>query len=30
VNHHETKSSVIQLLPSFYGLTNKDPYKQLY
>jgi len=29
VNHYEIKSSVIQLLPSFYGLTNEDPYKHL-
>ena len=29
VNHYETKSSVIQLLPSFYRLTNEDPYKHL-
>ena len=29
VNHYDIKSSVIQLLPSFYGLTNKDPYKHL-
>jgi len=28
-NHYEIKSSVIQLLPSFYELTNKDPYKHL-
>ena len=26
-NHYEIKSSVIQLLPSFYGLNNEDPYK---
>ncbi len=26
---YEIKSSVIQMLPSFYGLTNEDPYKHL-
>jgi len=29
VNHYEIKSSVIQLLPSFYELTNEDPYNHL-
>ena len=29
VNHYKIKSSVIQFLPSFYGLANKDPYKYL-
>jgi len=29
-NHYEIKSSIIQLLPSFYGLNNEDPYKHLY
>ena len=29
VNHYKIKSSVIQLLSSFYGLNNKDPYKHL-
>ena len=28
-NYFEIKSSVIQLLPSFYGLTNDDPYKHV-
>jgi len=28
-NHYEIKSSVIKLLPSFYGLNKKDPYKHL-
>jgi len=28
-NHYEIKSSVIQLLLSFYGLNNEDPYKHL-
>ena len=27
--HYEIKSSTIQMLPSFYGLTNEDPYKHL-
>ena len=27
--HYEIKSSVIQMLPSFYGLNNEDPYKHL-
>ena len=26
---YEIKSSIIQMLPSFYGLTNEDPYKHL-
>ena len=26
---YEIKSSVIQMLPSFYGLANEDPYKHL-
>ena len=26
-NHYEIKSSIIQLLTSFYGLNNEDPYK---
>ena len=26
---YEIKSSVIQMLPSFYGLNNEDPYKHL-
>ena len=26
---YEIKSSTIQMLPSFYGLTNEDPYKHL-
>ena len=26
---YEINSSVIQMLPSFYGLTNEDPYKRL-
>jgi len=29
VNYCKIKSSGIQLLPSFYGVTNKDPYKHL-
>ena len=29
VNQYEIKSSVIQLLPSFHGLSNEDPYKHL-
>jgi len=29
VNHYKIKSSVIQFLPSFYGLANEDPYKYL-
>ena len=29
VNHYEIKSNMIQLLPSFYELTNDDPYKYL-
>jgi hypothetical protein len=27
---YEIKSSIIQMLPSFYGLNNEDPYKHLY
>ena len=27
--HYEIKSSTIQMLPSFYGNTNEDPYKHL-
>jgi hypothetical protein len=27
--HYEIKSSIIQMLPSFYGLDNEDPYKHL-
>jgi hypothetical protein len=27
--HYEIKSSIIQMLPSFYGLNNEDPYKHL-
>jgi hypothetical protein len=27
--HYELKSSIIQMLPSFYGLNNEDPYKHL-
>jgi hypothetical protein len=26
---YEIKSSIIQMLPSFYGLSDKDPYKHL-
>ena len=26
---YEIKSCVIQMLPSFYGLTNEEPYKYL-
>ena len=26
---YEIKSRIIQILPSFYGLSNKDPYKHL-
>ena len=26
---YEIKSSIIQMLPSFYGLSNEDPYKHL-
>ena len=26
---YEIKSSTIQMLPSFYGLSNEDPYKHL-
>ena len=26
---YEIKSSTIQMLPSFYGNTNEDPYKHL-
>ena len=29
VNHFEIKASVIQMLPSFYGLSNEDPYRHL-
>jgi hypothetical protein len=28
-NHFEIKASVIQMLPSFYGLSNEDPYRHL-
>ena len=27
--HYEIQSSIIQMLPSFYGLSNEDPYKHL-
>ncbi|XP_062166979.1 uncharacterized protein LOC133873272 [Alnus glutinosa] len=27
--HYEIKPSIIQMLPSFYGLDNEDPYKHL-
>jgi hypothetical protein len=27
--HYEIKSSIIQMLPSFHGLNNEDPYKHL-
>jgi len=27
--HYEIKPSIIQMLPSFYGLDNEDPYKNL-
>ncbi|GAV87578.1 hypothetical protein CFOL_v3_31004 [Cephalotus follicularis] len=26
---YEIKSSIIQMLPSFYGLSNEEPYKHL-
>ena len=29
VVQYEIKSSIIQMLPSFYGLTNEDPNKHL-
>jgi hypothetical protein len=29
VAQYEIESSIIQMLPSFYGLNNKDPYKYL-
>ena len=29
VAQYEIKFSIIQMLPSFYGLTNEDPYKHL-
>ena len=29
VSHFEIKASVIQMLPSFYGLSNEDPYRHL-
>ena len=28
-SHYEIKSTTIQMLPSFYGNTNEDPYKHL-
>ena len=28
-NHYEIKSSVIKILPSYYGLTHEEPYKHL-
>ena len=28
-SHFEIKASVIQMLPSFYGLSNEDPYRHL-
>ena len=28
-SHYEIKSTTIQMLPSFYGNTNEDPYKYL-
>jgi hypothetical protein len=27
--HHEIKSSIIQMLPSFFRLSNENPYKHL-
>ena len=27
--HYKIKSTTIQMLPSFYGNTNEDPYKHL-
>ena len=27
--HYEIKSSIIQMLPSYYGLSNEDPYKHI-
>jgi hypothetical protein len=29
VANYETKSSIIQMLPSFYGHNNEDPYKHI-
>jgi hypothetical protein len=29
VDNYEIKSSIIQMLPSFYGLNNEDPYKHI-
>jgi hypothetical protein len=29
VANYEIKSSIIQMLPSFYGLNNEDPYKHI-
>jgi hypothetical protein len=29
VANYEIKSSIIQMLPSFYGLNDEDPYKYL-
>ena len=29
VTHYEIKPSTIQMLPTFYGLSNEDPYKHL-
>ena len=29
VVQYEIKSSIIQMLPSFYGLSSKDPYQYL-
>ena len=29
VNHFEIKSNIIQMLPSFHGLNNEDPYHHL-
>ena len=28
-SHYEIKSTTIQMLPTFYGNTNEDPYKRL-
>ena len=27
--HYEIKASIIQMLPSFYGLSHEDPYRHL-
>jgi len=29
IAHYEIKPNIIQMLPSFYGLNNEDPYKYL-